>query len=384
MKRNEKTIVIISALLIILATAILFTPNISSTLKTILEIGLVALFVVIANNLLKPLKANRNYARVATKSVAIVLIATLIVSFNLGLILGFTRTFFPPNLEIFLFGILPTIGIILASEFLRKIIVGSAYDNKIMLTLITVGLAIVGLSVETHMGTINSIESAFIITCTAILPVLAESLLSTYMMKRAGMMPVLAYRLARGLYLFILPIAPEFGQYLFSVLWVVAPFLVYRLVRRDLPDDIIKQGGKIDKSKNNIKRNISIITVPILVFLLTLTILISGIFRYKMIAIATGSMSPVFDRGDAVIYDKESELEEGDVMAFLHGGEIITHRIIKIEEDGKKKVYYTKGDANMTADNYEVVENLVLGKVTCVIKYIGLPTVWFNEAIGNL
>lgn len=383
MKRNEKAIIVISILLVILATVILFTPNISSTLKTILEIGLVVLFAVASNNLLKPLKANRNYAKIATKSVAIILIVALIVSFNIGLVVGFTRTFFPPNLEMLLYGVLPTVGIIIASEFLRRILVGSAYESKLMLILITIALIIVGLSVETHLYAIDSIESAFIVTCTAILPVVAEGALSTYMMKRAGMMPTLVYRLARGLYLYILPIAPAFSQYLYSVLWVVVPFLVYRLVRRDLPDEIVKQGGKIDKSKNNLKRNLSIITVPILLLLITLTVLISGIFRYKMIAVASGSMSPVFDRGDAVIYDKESTLEEGDVMAFLHGGEIITHRIIKIE-DGKGKIYYTKGDANMTADNYEVVEGLVLGKVTCVIKYVGLPTVWFNEAIGNL
>ncbi len=384
MKRNEKTIVIISALLTILATIILFTPHLSSTLKTILEIGLTALFAIIANNLLKPHKANRSYARIATKTVAIILIAALIVSFNVGLVVGFTRTLFPPSFEKILYGILPTIGIIIVSEFLRKIIVGSAYENKLMLTLITIALIIVGLSVETHLATINSVESAFIVTCTAILPVVAEGLLSTYLMKRAGMMPALVYRLTRGLYLYLLPIAPAFSQYLYSVLWLVIPYLVYYLARHDLPDEIVKQGGKIDKSKNNVKRNLSIITVPILVFLITLTVLVSGLFRYKMIAVASGSMSPIFDRGDAVIYDKESSLEPGDVMAFMHGGEIITHRIIDIKKDGKKKVYYTKGDANPTADNYEVMESLVLGKVTCIIKYVGFPTVWFNEAIGNL
>lgn len=384
MKRNEKIIVIISILLLILTITILFTPNILSTLKTILIIGLVALFALVANHFLKPSKVNRNYARTATKSIIIVSVATLIVCFNIGLIVGFSRTFFPPTLQIFLTGILPTLGIIIASEFLRKIVVGSAYENKLILALITIVLAVVGLSIETHLGAINSIEAAFIVTCTAILPVVAESLLSTYIMKRAGMMPTLVFRLAKGLYLYILPIVPNFNQYLYSVLWVVVPFLVYRLVKHDLPDEIVKQGGKIDKSKSNIKRNISFITIPLLAILATLTILVSGILRYKMIAIASGSMTPIFDRGDAIIYDKEGKLEAGDVMAFSHNGEIVTHRITKIKDDGKKKIYYTKGDANNTKDEYETSEELILGKVICVIKYIGLPTVWFNETIGNL
>ena len=103
-----------------------------------------------------------------------------------------------------------------------------------------------------------------------------------------------------------------------------------------------------------------------------------------MIAVASGSMSPTFDRGDAVIYDKEAELEVGDVMAYALGGRIITHRITKIEEGDDGKIYHTKGDANMSPDNYEVMESLVLGKVSTIIKYIGLPTVWFNETIGNI
>lgn len=384
MKRNEKTIVVISILLIVLATTILFVPNISSTLKTILQIGLLALFALVSNALLKPVKVNRGYAKIAAKAVAIILIAALIVGFNLGLIIGFSKTFFPPTAATFFLGFLPTLGLIVASEFLRKILVGSAYESKFMLALITIALAIVGIFAEISAVTISSIDVAFITTCTIILPILAEGSLSTYMMKRAGMAPTLMYRCARGLYLYILPIAPVFSQYLYSVMWVVVPFLIYRLVKRDLPDEIVKQGGKIDKSKNNVKRNFSILAIPTAMFIATAVVLISGILRFKMVAIASGSMAPTFDRGDAIIYDKEGELEVGDVMAFMHGGNIVTHRIVKIRENGKRKVYYTKGDANNTEDNYEVVENLVLGKVSLVVKYIGLPTVWFNEAVGNL
>ena len=301
MKRNEKTVVIISILLIILATVVLFTPNISSTLKTILYIGLIALLALISNALLKPRKVNRGYARTAAKAVVIVLIATLIAGFNFGLIVGFSTTLFPPNFQRFFYGLLPTLGIIVAQEFLRKTLVGSAYENKFMLLIITIALATVGIFAEMGGLEINSVELVFIVTCTVVLPIVAEGLLSTYMMERAGMMPTLIYRLARGLYLYILPIAPAFSQYLYSVMWVIVPFLVYRLVKRDLPDEVVKQGGKIDKSKNNLKRNFSIITIPIIIMMATLVSLISGIFRYKMIAVASGSMSPTFDRGDAVV-----------------------------------------------------------------------------------
>ncbi|MBR3368665.1 signal peptidase I [Candidatus Saccharibacteria bacterium] len=383
MKRNEKSIVIISVALLVLAIVILFTP-ISSTLKTILQIGLVVLFAVIANIALKPQKTNHANAKIALKSVVAVLVAVLILGFTLGLVIGFTRTFVPLSIEVFLNKFLPIVALIVAQEFLRRIIVGSAYESKLMLVLVTITLAAIAIFAEIGTTEINSIETAFIVTSTIIMPTVAEGMLSTFLMKRAGMAPTFVYRFAKNLYLYILPIAPAFSQYLYSVMWVLVPYLIYRLARKNLPKEVVKHGGEIDKAKSIRRRNISIVTVPAVVFLLTLVVLISGILRYKMIAIASGSMSPAFDRGDAIIYDKESELKVGDVMAYSMGGNIITHRIVKIEESDKKKLYYTKGDANNTEDNYAIMEDLVLGKVSYVVKYIGIPTVWFNEKIGNL
>ena len=50
--------------------------------------------------------------------------------------------------------------------------------------------------------------------------------------------------------------------------------------------------------------NTGFITIPIIIVLLTIIILVSGIFGYKMIAIGSNSMIPVYEKGDAIIYEK--------------------------------------------------------------------------------
>ena len=110
-------------------------------------------------------------------------------------------------------------------------------------------------------------------------------------------------------------------------------------------------------------------------------LLVSGIFKYKMIAIASNSMKPVYSRGDAVIYEKIDikELEVGDVLAFQKDSIVVTHRITKIWRQNDKYYFTTKGDNNNTEDVFAPKEENVLGRVNIVFKYIGYPTVLINE-----
>ena len=95
-----------------------------------------------------------------------------------------------------------------------------------------------------------------------------------------------------------------------------------------------------------------------------------------MIAVASGSMVPVYEKGDAVIYEKVSadDLQIGDILAFQKSKIIVTHRIVEIRDNSIKKV-----DANNGVDSYEVEASDVLGKVVYKVRYIGYPTVWINE-----
>lgn len=94
---------------------------------------------------------------------------------------------------------------------------------------------------------------------------------------------------------------------------------------------------------------------------------------YKGFVILTGSMTP--DIGvDSVIIVKNIEFDSikaGDVITFRADG-IITHRVVNILRDKDGKAYLqTKGDANNRNDDFKIYENDIIGKVVCVIPYLG-------------
>ena len=171
------------------------------------------------------------------------------------------------------------------------------------------------------------------------------------------------------------------GDYLYSAIGILIPFTIYIILSKYIKtnEDIRKQNKKISGI------NFSFITIPSVILLLVLIILVSGIWKYQMIAIASNSMVPTFERGDAVIFEKidKEDIEEGDIIVFKKGKVLVSHRVINTKEISSKTYYITKGDANKSQDANPVSQDEVLGVIRRVVKYIGYPTVWINELFGG-
>ena len=65
-----------------------------------------------------------------------------------------------------------------------------------------------------------------------------------------------------------------------------------------------------------------------------------------------------------------------------HNNTYVTHRVVEIKEENKKRIYQTKGDNNIDIDKFVVHEEDIVGIVRLRLKYVGLPTIWFQEIIG--
>lgn len=73
----------------------------------------------------------------------------------------------------------------------------------------------------------------------------------------------------------------------------------------------------------------------------------------------------------------------GDILVFYKDRSIIAHRVKKIGVTKSGKIYYTKGDANQEIDlDYTIFED-VIGVVRSNVRFVGYPTVLFNELIGG-
>lgn len=97
-----------------------------------------------------------------------------------------------------------------------------------------------------------------------------------------------------------------------------------------------------------------------------------NIFGYKSYVIKTNSMEPTINVNDVVLtkHVKQEKINVGDVITFLKDGEVITHRITKID-NGDNIQYTTKGDNNNIEDTFKITYEDIEGKHILTIPYLG-------------
>ena len=319
-------------------------------------------------------KKDNNYLKkYVIRSLISVLMTYMIVLYALGIILGFTKGFVSFNANYFK-RLIATIIIIVELEVIRYLICKNSFDSKKPIILFTILGSIIGVLLEININNLVSSEQVFIFASTIILPIIAQESLCSYMTYEVSLVPSLTFKAVLKLYVYILPIVPDLGNYIYSAVNVVFPYIIYMFINKSVV--------KFEKVKADLKKStISVYSVPLLLVLITLIALVSGIFKYKMIAVATNSMNPAYGRGDAIIYEKlkAEDIEVGDILVFRKNNIIVTHRVTKKWLSNDTYRFNTKGDNNETIDAFVTNEVDVLGKVEFSIKYIGYPTVLVRE-----
>jgi signal peptidase len=145
----------------------------------------------------------------------------------------------------------------------------------------------------------------------------------------------------------------------------------------------IKRRKNIEnKIKNIINNIIYIILIPILIYNVSLIVQAinnpnktPSFLGTKTYVIISGSMEPNIDIGDIVIVKEikaENQLKVGDIISYRSNQNVITHRIIRIEEDENGKLQFiTKGDNNNTEDDDNITYDNIEGRVEKIIPKFG-------------
>lgn len=142
--------------------------------------------------------------------------------------------------------------------------------------------------------------------------------------------------------------------------------------------------GYRDERTVNRKKVSLIGYIPFFIVIIIFVLFMAGVFKYKLVAILSNSMNPVFYRGDAVLYSKLNEKEAENIktntiIVYNKEGQVIVHRVIdRFYKDGEVK-YYFKGDNNISRDFDPVSPDQIIGKYEFRIKYIGYPSVLLYE-----
>lgn len=101
-------------------------------------------------------------------------------------------------------------------------------------------------------------------------------------------------------------------------------------------------------------------------------------FGFSTAVVVSGSMSPNIETNDMIIIKEQKEYNINDIISFNSGKSIVTHRIIKIENDG----FVTKGDANNVEDQNIVTKDAIKGKVVMIIPGIGNTIAYMQSPLG--
>ena len=125
----------------------------------------------------------------------------------------------------------------------------------------------------------------------------------------------------------------------------------------------------MDKAIKVIKASVdALMTLILIIGIIFIFLFIIGIKPYIVLS---GSMEPTIKKGSLSFINTHkhySEVENGDIIAYISpNGEKVTHRVIRITEEG----FETKGDKNNVSDGFLTNKETYIGKNIFSIPGVG-------------
>lgn len=374
MKRSYKKLIIFDIIVIIILALNSFILNI---LGNYYYMDIFLLLLLITFKFLFGFEKDRyRYIKDIFANIIIILLISFIIYYIFGIFIGFYRT--TNYLTVFGFKtfIFPFVLMVIMREYLRCQMLNKTEKSKILTITTFIVFVLLELSPSFASTNTSGIYGKFMFAALTVLPVISNNIVCTYIAKKVGYKVNIFWLLVANLYTVFIPIAPNDGLYIQSLIKFLYPYILmyntysfYKKRENNAPISYVKKRIYFE--------------IPILaIIVFGLAYFVSGFFRYYAIAVATGSMNPNIKVGDVVIVDQHKDykkLEVGDIIAYEYGKVVIVHRLCDIVVVSEDYYFYTKGDANEEKDNYIIYPNTIIGDVKVKIPYIGLPTVWLNK-----
>ena len=315
------------------------------------------------------------------QSMLIVLFFYIIGYYALGFIFGFQRTPYSKDIlsiisNIWIFG-----NVIFFQEIIRNAMIKMEKKSMLNFILITVLFIFLNINYNNLVDNFETFKDGFTYVSSVIIPLVVSNAVMTYLSYVGGAKFPIVYRLFVLLPELVMPIIPDLDWFVTAIVGVVLPMVVFIYINYVHVKKTERLSRRASKNYN------PIVYIPVLILIALLAGFVIGLFKYQPIAVLSGSMSPTFNRGDAVVvrklnkYEKQN-LEKGDVIQYTSGSKYVVHRIVEITNDEFGNIQYiTKGDHNNTRDTMPVSLDQIVGKVSFSIPFIGYPSVWLSGAI---
>lgn len=377
MIKSEKRLIVIELILIVIFLLSIFVRNIFNNYLLFILLTLVGTLIYF---LMGYEKDKNIYKKNLVFFITFYTIAFLIIMYGIGLLFGYTKSPFKMDIISIIKNILPTIMVITSSEVLRYLISRKGEKNKLIYVLTIILFTLIDLVLNVNVYDLTKLESILEFGTVIILPSIFKNWTLTSFAYKYGFKQNLVYRYILELYPYVIPIIPDLGIYLESVLLMIYPVLL----KRNIYFRFDKEKKEDLKNKQYGKKITSLVIIILTLVIIGLN---SNLFRFWMVVVGTGSMEPTINVGDAVIVDKSyqkhlDKLDKGDVLVFKNGDKIYVHRIVNIDNIEGNYYINTKGDRKgQIEDSWIVTNKDIIGVVKFKIKYIGYPTVWLSRIL---
>ena len=313
-----------------------------------------------------------------------ILLAYFLITYLFGILFGFTRNGYRLDLISIIKNIFPYLCIIVIREFYRYLYCSKVKESKLFLFLGLVLFVLIDVNLKIHLYDVTKGMDLIKMINLVVFPSISKNIFLAYITTISGYGNAIFYCCVMELNKFVLPIFPDFGDYLQSIINASFPLMILSSLMYKLD---FKEQRRI-KSSRYFHKNIKFYGI-ITFFLVVIVVLTSGNFMYYTLTIGSDSMTGTINKGDVAIVKKisrndlDSLKKKKDIIVYNHDKKIVVHRLVQIKKLNGKRFYITKGDSNLTKDAYFVEESDIVGKVVFRIRYIGLPTVSLSERLNN-
>ena len=374
MRKDKLKLYLLELILIIILIFFLTSSKLLNN-RSILALVLCAYAILVKYLIKKPIQLDSKTKKI-TKIVIVTAILYVGIYYTFGIYTGFFKALHRFGLNTVFKYIIPIAMVVISGEYIRyKFLSVEDKFSKVLNYIIGVLLDI---AVYYNLYSFSNLDEFLVSIGYLIFASLAGNLLYNYISKRFGYKPVVYYRLITILYIYVIPITPDVYIFFKSFFRMLYPLIVYYIIednRTNTKDD------RVDK-KNSKSNIISVMSFIIMVIFI---MLISCKFRFGALVIGSGSMSGTIEKGDVIVYDSNTkdDIKLGDIIVFDNGQITVVHRVIDISTVNDAKVYYTKGDNNLTKDDGYVKGESIFGKVVSTVPKVGLPTIYLHDIFSK-
>lgn len=380
MKKGFNKILILEIILLIF---LLFNSFVFKIANMYVISGIMLPFLILMIVLNGFEKDNYRYKKDVLLNIIIFLLMYYFITYFLGLFSGFVKSSYSLSFINIIKNTFPVIALILISELMRYVLFNKTKKNLPCLIIGCLLFVMVDVNTMVHIYDVKTALGITKMICLVVFPSITKNIFLTYLTMKVGYKNGIIYRLITELSTYLLPIFPDFGEYINVLLKTVLPIAIMARLNNMFNYYSVR---KIKDSRYN---NRKLVLYSVITFaLLTIVLLTSGLFTYQALTIGSGSMSPAIEKGDVIILkgmknEETRKIKKGDVLVYNHDNKIIVHRVIKKSNNGETISFKTKGDYNNAKDSWTVKQEDVIGIVKFRIRWVGMPTVALNELLNK-